>query len=77
MRVPLAAVEEGRSVVVKGVEGLKLRSRLKELGIVVGTELRVVRNEGGPVVVDLKGERLAMGRGMAHRVYVEVRGDEV
>jgi ferrous iron transport protein A len=58
-------------VKVKTIEGGRgLVQRLAEMGVLAGTELRVVRG-GGPVIVDVRGHRLILGRGMAERIGVE------
>lgn len=45
--------------------------KLSSLGLVPGTSVTVLSNAGGPVVLDVKGSRLAIGRGMALRILVE------
>lgn len=52
--------------------GHALRQRLAELGILPGTELTLLRPpaDGGPVLVHVRGTRLALGRGMAQKVFV-------
>ena len=55
-------------IAIQGGRGLN--RRLAEMGILVGTELVLVRTGGGPVVVEARGTRLAMGHGMAQRVMV-------
>ena len=54
--------------------GHGLKHRLAEMGLSVGTELLLVRSEGGPVVVEVRSTRLMLGRGMAHRIMVEPTG---
>ncbi|ABL78250.1 FeoA family protein [Thermofilum pendens] len=71
--VPLALVPPGsvvRLVEVQGGHGV-LR-RLFELGILPGVEFRVVFNGAGPTVIERNGARLALGRGIAMRLLVEV-----
>jgi len=46
--------------------------RLASMGILPGAEVRMVRGGlGGPVIVEARGSRVLVGRGMAHRVMVE------
>ncbi|GAB4478002.1 MAG: hypothetical protein Kow00124_21890 [Anaerolineae bacterium] len=60
-----------RLVCVEG--GRTLRKRLADLGISTGSEVRVVQNYGGPIILAVKEDaRMAIGRGMAHRILVEV-----
>jgi len=70
---PLASVPEGEQVRLGAVEAAAgLRARLAAMGLVPGVQVRVMRNSGsGPVVVEVKGTRLALGRGMAVRIRAE------
>jgi len=48
--------------------------RLADLGIVVGSRVKVVRRAplGGPIEVEVAGSRFIIGRGLADAVIVEV-----
>jgi len=46
--------------------------RLMEMGLTPGSEVLVLRNEAGPVLVRVRGVTIAMGRGLARSVLVEV-----
>jgi len=72
--IPLAMVAEGEEVRLVGVRGGRgMRKRLADLGLNVGMTVRVVRrNPDGPMILGVKESRLALGRGMTHRVIVEV-----
>jgi ferrous iron transport protein A len=71
--VPLSTVQAGRSVVLRRVSaGWGMTARLAAMGLVPGTALRVHRNDRcGPVVVEIHGSRVVLGRGMARSVAVE------
>ena len=71
---PLTALIPGTQVVVKSVEGgHNCSQRLAAMGILPGAELRIIKGGfGGPVIVEVIGSRFVLGRGMAHRVIVEV-----
>lgn len=52
--------------------GRGFNRRLASMGILPGAKLRLVRGGvGGPVIVEVRGSRVFVGRGMAHRVMVE------
>jgi len=51
--------------------GTKLRRRLTELGLTPGVELQVMQDQGGPLLLSVFNSRLAVGRGMAHKIMVE------
>jgi Fe2+ transport system protein FeoA len=54
--------------------GWVVRRNLNELGLHVGDELSVVRKApfGGPMVVENRGNRVAIGRRLAEKIGVEV-----
>ncbi len=70
---PLSSVPVGETVRLVSVDaGAGLRSRLAAMGLVPGVEVRMMRNSGhGPAVVEVKGTRLALGRGMALQIRAE------
>ncbi|MCC6003521.1 MAG: ferrous iron transport protein A [Thermofilum sp.] len=76
-RTTLAFAPPGSTVKVVDVSGGygSLR-RLFELGIVPGSLLKVVFNGAGPTVIEKNGTRIAIGRGLAMKVMVEVVSDE-
>ena len=57
---------------VTGIEsGRQAQTRLASMGIVPGEEVRVLqRDNGGPLLVDVKGTRVALGRGISTKVIV-------
>jgi len=46
--------------------------RLRELGLTPGTEIRVVQDAGGPMLLSVRGSRIALGRDLARNIWVEV-----
>ncbi|MBI4167194.1 MAG: ferrous iron transport protein A [Acidobacteria bacterium] len=54
--------------------GWGVRRNLNQLGLHVGDEISVVRKApfGGPLVVDTRGHRVAIGRRLAEKIGVEV-----
>lgn len=68
---PLAFFEPGREVEVVGFRaGFGLQRRLAEMGIYPGVRLRVINSGPGPVLVEVWGGRLALGRGVAMKIWV-------
>lgn len=69
--IPLTTVGTGRRVrVIRVGGGEALRGRLCAMGLTPGTPVAVTCNTGGPLVLDVLGSRLMVGRGMADRILV-------
>jgi len=57
--------------------GREFISRLSVLGLTSGAEIALAQNYGhGPIIVIVRDTRIALGRGEAAKVYVEVIRDE-
>ena len=71
--MPLSMVNSGQKVRLLAIRaGRGLQARLASMGLVPGAELEVISNNlRGPFIVSVKGSRLVLGRGMAHRIEVE------
>jgi ferrous iron transport protein A len=61
----------GQARLVKISEGL--RSKLRQYGLHVGDCIRVLRAAplGGPLLVEVNGREIALGRGVAEKIIVE------
>ena len=70
--MPLAMVRPGELVTVIGVRaGWGLQRRLADMGLTPGVQIRVINSQmSGPVLIDLRGSRVALGRGVAQKVMV-------
>jgi len=55
-----------------------LKSKLNQLGLQVGDKLHVLRRApfGGPVLVECNGREVALGRGVAEKIIVELNACE-
>ncbi len=73
-RRDLGSLPKGtRARIINVIGGWGVRQRLYEMGIYPGAEIVVIENRGiGPVIVGSKGGQIAIGRGMARRIIVEV-----
>ena len=76
--VPLSAVAPGqRARLVRIEAGRHAVHRLSELGLTPGVELEVFHPNGsGPLLLAVRDTRLAIGRGVADRVMVELIGGQ-
>lgn len=69
--LPLKNVRSGQPVVLVQISGgHRVAHRLAELGLTPGVQLEVLQNKGGPILLAVRGTRLAIGRGMANKVMV-------
>jgi ferrous iron transport protein A len=72
--VPLATLEAGACGVVSEIRGGRnMIHRLAEMGIAPGVPIRLVRGRG-PVILECRGQRLIVGRGMVADILVEQPG---
>ncbi len=73
--IPLTAVPPGGAGVVRWIGGGRGQiRRIMEMGLTPGSPVTVVANSAGPVVVSSRGVTLAIGRGLASKIMVEVTG---
>ncbi|MBO3769196.1 MAG: ferrous iron transport protein A [Candidatus Brockarchaeota archaeon] len=77
--VPLTNLKDGESGIVVSVKSgygraWGLKKRLMDMGITPGTKITVVKTAPfhGPLEVIVRGYRLAIGRGMAEKIFVKV-----
>jgi ferrous iron transport protein A len=71
----LIQVKTGQTVKIKHFKGgANLEHKLRQLGLVPGDNARVLRHAplGGPILIEVGGRSIALGRGVASRVVVEV-----
>ena len=50
--------------------GQKARRFLADLGVLEGVKLRIIKNDAGPIIVEVKNSRVAIGRGIANKIEV-------
>jgi ferrous iron transport protein A len=70
---PLTSLPQGaRAVVTDLVGGHAFQQRVASMGLQAGYEIRVLQNHRrGPMLIAVGDTRLALGRGMARKVFVE------
>jgi ferrous iron transport protein A len=74
MLTPLDQVEENKKARVIDIQGgWGIRRRLEQMGIHPGDEVTVVRYGAlkGPILIEIHGFQVALGRGIASRIIVE------
>jgi Fe2+ transport system protein FeoA len=81
--VPLTALRNGETATVTSIKaghrrghgrGWGFEKRLMDMGLTPGTRVTVVKSAPfhGPLEILVRGSRLALGRGMAERIFVEI-----
>ena len=69
---PLSMVKAGEKVRLVSINaGRGLNTRLASMGLLPNVEITVVNNSHpGPFVISVKGSKMMLGRGMAHKIMV-------
>ena len=69
----LSQVHEGEIVTVNSLhEGNELNRRLASLGFTPGVDIEIMQNFGrGPMIVRVRGIKVAIGRGEAEKIRVD------
>jgi len=71
--VPVSELPVGHRFRLIRVDGGRhLQRRLLALGLTLGGEAELVHRRGGGVVLARGANRIALGEGVAHRLYAEV-----
>ncbi|HHY15071.1 MAG TPA: ferrous iron transport protein A [Firmicutes bacterium] len=52
------------------VAGANATKRLYEMGFNTGARVKVLKNDLGPLIVALEGNKIALGRGLAEKMLV-------
>lgn len=68
--IPLSSLKDGESAQITTIKGGRsVNLRMNELGFTTGVNLKVIRNVGGgPIMVELKAGKIALGRGIARKI---------
>jgi len=68
----LDMVDSGSVKIISLRCGSALRSRLRELGIYEGSTIKIVKNDFCcPLILMVKGSKVALGRGQARKIIVQ------
>jgi len=72
VKMRLIDIPAGKSArVVDVTGGMGMKNRLAAIGIYPGATVKVVKSLPGPMIIEVSGTRLALGKGMAARIEVE------
>lgn len=69
MNVQLTNLQRGETGKVTMIDaGKQATKRLYEIGFNTSASITVIKNDSGPVIVSINGNKVAVGRGLAHKV---------
>ena len=69
--MPLTMAKAGETVTIKKITGKdEIRLHLAELGFVVGSEVTVVNEIAGNLILQVKESRIALDKAMANRIMI-------
>lgn len=76
MGIRLTNLKTGKKAKVLKIDGgIGAKSKLQAMGIFPGIDITVVQSmDRGPVVIEAGNTRLAIGRGLAEKVEVDIDG---
>jgi Fur family ferric uptake transcriptional regulator len=70
---PLSMAAAGERVRIERMpKGQKVSRHLNSMGLTVGTELEVISNSGGMMMVNAAGTRLAIGQEISSRIFISL-----
>ena len=70
--MPLTMAKTGETVTIRKITGKdEVRQHLAELGFVVDSDVTVVSELGGNLILQVKESRIALDRTMANRIMIE------
>ena len=69
--MPLTMAKTGETVTIRKISGKdEVRQHLAELGFVVDSDVMVVSEIGGNLIVQVKDSRVALDKTMANRIMI-------
>lgn len=71
MNISLIQLKSGEKGKVEKIYACRRATkRLYEMGFNIGADFKVVKNDGGPIIVSLFGNNIAVGRCLAQKIIV-------
>ncbi len=69
--IPLTMAKAGETVTIRNITGKDdVRQHLAELGFVVGSDITVVSEMAGNLILQVKDSRIALDKVMANRIMI-------
>ena len=73
--MPLSEVLTGKKGIITGIDsGKGIYMRLAAMGVFEGREIHILSNNNRtPVLIEASGRKMAIGRGMAEKIHMEIK----
>lgn len=70
----LLQLQTGQNAILKDISwDMKIKRKLYDMGMTPGTPVSMISaSSRGPVILDVRGSRLALGRGISEKIDVEL-----
>ena len=69
--MPLTLCKENSIVkIIKLIGKEETQKRIRELGFVPDSELRIIVNNNGELLIEIKGARIAIGKNIASKILI-------
>ena len=69
--MPLTFASSGEDAIVKKIGGKpEVKKHLENLGFVVGSEINVITEQNGNIIVKVKEARVAISKEMANKIFI-------
>lgn len=70
--MPMSFAPIGSTVeIVTILMGQSLNKKLMEMGLNTGSQIQIVKNDGGQLILGVAGSKLALGQGMGQKIMVK------
>ena len=56
--------------------GRSITKRLMGLGLTPGIRFKVIQDSGGPLIINIRNSKIALGRGMSDKLFVNLISEE-
>jgi ferrous iron transport protein A len=76
--IPLTQLQEEQETIIASIDGGHMaQGKLARMGILPGSIIKIIKKtKRGPMIVEVKGVRLAVGRGMLSKIIVSPIGNK-
>lgn len=76
MEIPLTNLGIGEeAIITKLVGGFSFQKKMQCLGIRIGKKVKIISSLPfrGPITIQVNNTKVALGRGMANKIFVEIK----